>query len=61
MIVILLFVAAFGTAFAQKTTIVRFRTAGPSVKRWGGRILIGVGTWILLLATFATTAKEVLF
>jgi len=61
MIVVLLFVAALGAAFAQESTVARFRTSGPAVKRWGGRILIGVGAWILLLAVFAGTARDVFF
>ncbi|MCL1593400.1 MAG: hypothetical protein M3132_03495 [Actinomycetia bacterium] len=61
MIVILLFIAALGAAFAQASTLNRFKTAGPTVKRWGGRILIAVGLWFLFLAIFAGTAKDIFF
>lgn len=54
MIVILLFVTALGAAFAQTTTLNQFKTAGPSVKRWGGRILVAVGSWFIFLAVFPT-------
>jgi len=61
MIVILLFVTALGAAFAQASTLNRFRTAGPSVKRWGGRILIVVGFWFIFLALFTNVAKQLFF
>ena len=61
MIVLLLFIAAFGAAFAQESTVIRFRTSGPAVKRWGGRILVVVGAWFLFLAVFADVAKRFLF
>lgn len=59
MIVALMFATAFAATFASADTAARFRTSGPAVKRWGGRILIGVGIWILALAIFADRAKEI--
>jgi hypothetical protein len=61
MIVLLMFAASIGAAAAQASTLSRFKTSGPSVKRWGGRILIFVGAWFLVLALFAETVKKVLF
>jgi cytochrome c biogenesis protein CcdA len=61
MIVILMFVAALWAAFAQASTLNRFKTAGPAVKRWGGRILIVVGAWFLFLAIFVDAAKQLFF
>jgi len=61
MIVILMFVTAVGSAFAQASTLNRFKTSGPAVKRWGGRILIIVGAWFLFLAIFVDTAKTLFF
>jgi len=61
MIVALLFVAALGAAFAKASTLSRFRTSGPAVKRWGGRILVTVGAWFLFLAVFSDTANRLLF
>ncbi len=61
MIVILLFVASIGATVATTSTLNRFKTAGPGVKRWGGRILIVVGVWFLFLAIFAGVAKEFFF
>ncbi|MEX2655627.1 MAG: hypothetical protein WD532_11435 [Acidimicrobiia bacterium] len=49
----LLFAAAFGVAGAQDQTIKSIRAHAPSVKRWGGWILVGVGAWFLSLAIFA--------
>jgi len=61
MIVILMFVVALGAAFAQASTLNRFKTAGPAVKRWGGRILIVVGAWFLFLAIFTDAARTLFF
>jgi hypothetical protein len=61
MIVILMFTASIGAAAAQASTLNRFTTSGPAVKRWGGRILIVVGAWFLVLALFADTVKKVFF
>ncbi len=61
MIVILMFLAALGATFAQASTLSRFKTAGPAVKRWGGRILILVGAWFLVLAIFTDAAKRLFF
>jgi len=61
MIVVLLFVTALGAAFSQASTLNRFKTAGPSVKRWGGRILIAVGIWFVFLAIFTDVAKQLFF
>jgi hypothetical protein len=61
MIVALLFTASVGAASAQASTLNRFKTSGPAVKRWGGRILIFVGVWFLFLALFASTLEGVFF
>jgi len=61
MIVILMFVVALGATFAQASTLNRFKTAGPAVKRWGGRILILVGAWFLVLAIFTNAARTLFF
>jgi multisubunit Na+/H+ antiporter MnhB subunit len=51
--VVLLFAAAFGVARAEEATLDRVKAQAPTVKRWGGRILIAVGVWFLVLALFA--------
>jgi cytochrome c biogenesis protein CcdA len=51
--VALLFAAAFGVARAEETTLERIEVQAPTVKRWGGTILIAVGIWFLVLAVFA--------
>ena len=53
MLVILVFAAAFGVARAQESTLERIKAQAPTVKRWGGRILLAVGVWFLALAIFA--------
>lgn len=49
----LLFVAASGVARAQDATVERLRAQAPTVKRWGGWVLVGVGIWFVALALFA--------
>lgn len=49
----LLFSAAFAVAGAQERTVERIRIHAVAVKRWGGWILTGVGTWLIVLAVFA--------
>jgi cytochrome c biogenesis protein CcdA len=53
MLVILVFAAAFGVARAEEATLEGVKVQAPTVKRWGGRILIAVGVWFLVLAIFA--------
>lgn len=52
-LVALVFIAAFGVAKAQDQTIERIRAQAPRVKKWGGWVLVTVGTWFLALAVFA--------
>ena len=40
-------------ATAQQRTAAALRAGAPTVKRWGGRILLLVGTWLIALAVFA--------
>lgn len=49
----LLFVAALSISGAQDRTVSRIRAQAPTVKRWGGWILVAVGVWFLALAVFA--------
>ncbi len=48
-----MFVLALSLAAAQERTVAAMQAAAPAVKQWGGRILVLVGTWFLLLAIFA--------
>lgn len=52
-LVLLLFGLALAVARAQEGLLITLRTHTADVKRWGGRILILVGVWFLLLAIFA--------
>ncbi len=49
----LLFISAFAVAGAQETTLERIKAQAPTVKRWGGRVLIVLGVWFIALAAFA--------
>jgi len=59
--VILLFTTAMAVAVAGDSTLRRFRTSGPTVKRWGGRVLLVVGTWFIAVGLLAGPAGRALF
>ncbi len=48
-----MFTAAFTVSRAQDTTVDRIQNAAPTIKRWGGAVLIAVGVWFITLAVFA--------
>lgn len=49
----LLFTAALAAAGAQEATVERIKAQAPTVKKWGGIILVIVGAWFIVLAVFA--------
>ncbi len=53
MLVGLVFTAAFTVASAEERTVERIKAQAPTVKRWGGWLLLAVGAWFLVLAIFA--------
>lgn len=53
MLVTLVFAAAATVARAEGSTLERIEVQAPTVKRWGGRVLVVVGLWFLVLALFA--------
>jgi hypothetical protein len=48
-----MYTAAFTVSRAQETTVQRIQASAPSVKKWGGAVLIVVGVWFVSLAVFA--------
>lgn len=52
-LVVLMFTLAFTLATAQQRTVRWMREGTPTVKSWGGRILVAVGVWLIALAVFA--------
>ena len=50
---LLMFALATALATAQEKTVDAMREGAPGVKRWGGRILVAVGLWFVVLAAFA--------
>jgi hypothetical protein len=48
-----MFALAFVLAAAQERTAEVLRTGAPVIKRWGGRILVLVGAWFVILGVFA--------
>lgn len=59
MLVVLVFGAAFAVARAEESTLERIQVQAATVKRWGGRILVAVGLWFLVLAVFADSFADV--
>lgn len=49
----LVFAAAFTVSGAEERTLERIKAQAPTVKKWGGWILVAVGSWFLVLAVFA--------
>lgn len=58
-LVVLLFAAALTVAVAQEQLTARLRAGAPTVKRWGGNMLIAVGLWLVGLAVFVDTFARV--
>ncbi|MGH3442911.1 MAG: hypothetical protein ACRDUY_12900 [Nitriliruptorales bacterium] len=58
-LVVLLFAASLGVAVAQEAVVQRVRAAGPTVKRWGGWVLVVIGTWFVALGVFADTFARI--
>ena len=52
-LVVLLFAVATIVALAQERALGRLQDAAPAVKRWGGRLLLLVGGWFIVLALLA--------
>jgi hypothetical protein len=52
-LVVLMFTLALVLAAAQERTAEILRAGAPAIKRWGGRILILVGAWFVILGIFA--------
>jgi len=52
---ILMFVLSLAIAFAQEQLVDTLRASLVQIKRWGGGILILVGSWLIILALFAQT------
>jgi TRAP-type C4-dicarboxylate transport system permease large subunit len=52
-IVLLAFAAAFAVALAKERVTERIRAGAPTIKRWGGYVLVLVGVWFIALGVFA--------
>lgn len=58
-LVVLIFTLALALAGAQQQTVQRMQAGAPTVKRWGGRVLVLVGAWFVALALFADLFADV--
>jgi TRAP-type C4-dicarboxylate transport system permease large subunit len=58
-LVALAFGAAITVAVAQERVADRLTAAAPSMKRWGGVVLVVVGLWFVALGVFADTFGQV--
>lgn len=53
-VLVLMFVGlSFAVGRAQEHTLKRMQASSTQVKRWGGAILVVVGTWFVILAIWA--------
>lgn len=52
---ILILGAAVAVSISQEATVERLGAATPAIKRWGGWVLITLGTWFILLSVFSNT------
>ncbi|MGH2654097.1 MAG: hypothetical protein ACRDHV_07080 [Actinomycetota bacterium] len=52
-IVLLAFASTLTVALAQEGLAGRLEAAGPTMKRWGGWVLVVVGIWFVALGVFA--------
>lgn len=59
MIVILMYGLALSVGAAQQRTVDALKAGAPTVKRWGGRILLSVGIWFIALGAFSSFFAEV--
>ncbi len=59
MIVILMFVLALVVGAAQQRTVDALKAGAPTVKRWGGRVLVIVGVWFITLGVFSDFFADV--
>lgn len=48
-----MFTLALVLAAAQERTAEVLRAGAPAIKRWGGRILVLLGVWFIILGVFA--------
>ena len=53
MMVVLMFTLALTIGAAQQRTVEAMKVGAPTVKRWGGRVLLLVGAWFIALGVFA--------
>ncbi|MGH2682420.1 MAG: hypothetical protein ACRDIX_04215 [Actinomycetota bacterium] len=58
-LVVLAFGAAVTVAMAQERVANRLTEAAPSMKRWGGVVLVVVGLWFVAVGVFAETFADV--
>lgn len=48
-----MFVLSLTLASARERVVESMRDGAPAVKRWGGHVLIAVGTWFIALGLLA--------
>jgi hypothetical protein len=56
---VLMFALSVFIARAQERTVAKLKASAPSIKLWGGIVLLGVGAWFIILGVFADTFAEV--
>ena len=60
LVLVVMFVGlSFVIGSAQEQTLKRLQAGSAQVKRWGGWILVAVGTWFVILAIWADFFAQV--
>ncbi|MGH9245188.1 MAG: hypothetical protein ACRD29_12915 [Acidimicrobiales bacterium] len=57
-LVVLMFTLALFLAAARERVVDAMQQGAPVVKRWGGRLLVLVGAWLITLGVFADLFAE---
>ena len=58
-ITVLMFALSLSITFAQEQVVDTLRASAVMIKRWGGRILVVVGIWLIVLAIWADAFARV--
>ena len=58
-IILLMFALALTIALAQEQLVATMKAKTAEVKQWGGRILILVGIWLVILGIWANALTQI--
>lgn len=56
---LLIFALSYAVGTARESVVERLKAGAPTVKRWGGYILLTVGVWFVALGAFAVFFSDI--